>query len=286
MPSISASSRHSRSTAANSSSDRVTRRRPVLGTPRTSRVLVEVPDAAHGAAEGNWFGTVGELLDDIRRAMAWAVESGDADIACASWAGSVGSGTWVAASTTPGDGSRRPSHSESRHGRAGGSALAWGGLVGMVHDSECAMEYGAEAVAPARALGDNSAVALATMLHASATFDFFHRTAAATELAEESRRVFVSVGDGWSCAMATWIGGSILWANTDYDAALPELRKARPASASAASDTCRAEGPRLCVTSPTVGDDTGGRLRRGRTSALQQAILRWHAVGAAAVSGG
>ena len=31
----------------------------------------------------NWFGIVGELLDDIRLAMDWAVESYDADIACA-----------------------------------------------------------------------------------------------------------------------------------------------------------------------------------------------------------
>ncbi len=42
-------------------------------------------------------------------------------------------------------------------------------------------------VARARALGDDSPLALATMLHGSALSDFFHRTEAATELVEESR---------------------------------------------------------------------------------------------------
>ena len=127
--------------------------------------------------------------------MEWAVESGDADIACAiagglGWFWNMGgriddTWRWITAALSLGEPTR-----PSRRIRA----LGWGGLVGMVHDSERAMEYGAEAVARARALGDDSTVALATMLHASAISDFFHRTAAATELAEESRRAFAV---GW-----------------------------------------------------------------------------------------
>jgi predicted ATPase len=244
--------------------------------------VVEVPDSAHGAAEGNWFSTVGELLDDIRRAMAWAVESGDADIACAiagglGWFWNMGgriddTWRWITAALSLGEPTR-----PSRRIRA----LAWGGLVGMVHDSERAMEYGAEAVVRARALGDDSAVALATMLHASATFDFFHRTVAATELAEESRRAFVSVGDGWSRAMATWIGGSILWANTDYDAALPELQQA----AAQFGDIGNAWGRALALRHVADIATTRGNYEEAEV-ALQQAILGWRAVGAAAVSSG
>ena len=99
--------------------------------------LVEVPDAAHGAAEGNWFGTVGELLDDIRLAMEWAVESGDADIACAiagglGWFWNMGgriddTWRWITAALSLGEPTR-----PSRRIRA----LAWGGLVGIVHDSD------------------------------------------------------------------------------------------------------------------------------------------------------
>src|SRR5207342_3594830 len=81
-------------------------------------------------------------------------------------------------------------------------------------------------VARARALGDDSVLALATMLHASATSDFFHRTEEATELAVESRRAFASVGDGWSRAMATLLGGTISMVHNDHDAALPALREA------------------------------------------------------------
>ena len=120
--------------------------------------LVEVPDGRHGAAEGNWYGTVGELLDDIRLAMEWAVESGDADIACAiagglGWFWNMGgriddTWRWITAALSLGEPTL-----PSRRIRV----LGWGGLVGMVHDSERAMEYGAEAVARARALGDDSA---------------------------------------------------------------------------------------------------------------------------------
>ena len=127
--------------------------------------MVEVPDAAHGAAEGNWFGTTGELLDDIRLAMEWAVEAGDPDIACAivgglGWFWNMGgriddTWRWIQAALSLGE----PTWAGRRI-----RALAWAGLVGIVHDSARAMEYGDEAVARACALGDNSTVALATML--------------------------------------------------------------------------------------------------------------------------
>ena len=214
--------------------------------------------------------------------MEWAVESGDADIACAiagglGWFWNMGgriddTWRWITAALSLGEPTR-----PSRRIRV----LGWGGLVGIVHDSERAMEYGAEAVARARALGDDSVVALATMLHASAISDFFHRTAAATELAEESRRAFASVGDGWSRAMATWIGGSILLVNTDYDAALPELREA----AAQFGDIGNVWGRALALRHVADIATTRGNYDEAEL-ALQQAILGWHAVGAVAVSSG
>ena len=245
--------------------------------------LVEVPDAAHGAAEGNWFGTVGELLDDIRLAMEWAVESGDADIACAiagglGWFWNMGgriddTWRWITAALSLGEPTR-----PSRRIRA----LAWGGLVGIVHDSERAMEYGAEAVARARALGDDSDVALATMLHASATSTSFIARRLRRSWPRSRGARSLSVGDGWSRAMATWIGGSILLVgNTDYDAALPELRDA----AAQFGDIGNVWGRALALRHVADIATTRGNYDEAEL-ALQQAILGWRAVGAAAVSSG
>ena len=242
--------------------------------------VIEVPDGEHGATEGNWFGTVGEMLDDIRLAMEWAAESGDADIACAiagglGWFWNMGgriddTWRWITAALALGE----PTRPIRRI-----SALGWAGLVGLVHDSKRAMEYGAEAVARARALGDDSTLAVASMVHASATSDFFHDTVAATELAEESRRAFVSVGDGWSRAMATWLGGSILFVHNDYDAALPELRDA----AAQFDRIGNAWGRAIALRHVADIATTRGNYEEAE-HALQQAISGWHAVGAVAVS--
>jgi predicted ATPase len=242
--------------------------------------VVEVPDGAHGSAEGNWFGTVGELLDDIRLAMEWAAESGDADIACAiagglGWFWNMGgriddAWRWIGVALSLGEPTR-----PIRRIRA----LEWGGLVGIAHDSERAMEYGAEAVARARALGDDAVIALATMFHASATSDFFHHTEAATELAVESRRAFASVGGGWSRAMATLLGGTISMVHTDYDAALPALREA----AARFGDIGNVWGRALALRHVSDIATTRGDYEEAE-DALRQAILGWHAVGAVAVS--
>jgi predicted ATPase len=244
--------------------------------------LVEVPDRSYGSAEGNWYGTVGELLDDIRRAMAWAVESEDADIACAiagglGWFWNMGGrieDAWrlITAALSLGE----PTVPSRRI-----RALSWGGLVGMVHDSERALSYGADAVTRARALGDDSAVALATMLRASALSDFLHRTADATELAEESRRAFTSVGDSWSRAMATFLGGAISQVNNDYDAALPELRDAAAQFGAIGNTWGRAIALRELANIATTRGDYDEAER-----ALLQAIQGWRAAGAVAVTSG
>jgi len=242
--------------------------------------LVEVPSGMHGAAEGHWYRVVGECLDDIRVAMEWAVESGDADVACAiagglGWFWNMGgriddTWRWIEAAVSLGE----PTVATRRV-----LTLAWAGLVGIAHDSERASAYGVEAVERARAMGDDSTIALATMLHASAIFDASHRTAAAAALAEESRRAFMSVGDGWSRAMATWLSGSIAWANNDYDAALPELRHA----AAQFGEVGNVWGQALALRH--VADIATMRGHYGEAElALQQAIEGWHVAGAVAVS--
>ena len=185
-------------------------------------------------------------------------------------AGSVGSGTWAAASTTPGDGSRRLSHSESPPGRSCGSARSqWGGLVGMLHDSERAMEYGAEAVARARALGDDSVVAVATMLHASASPTSSIAPGPRRSCSRSRERAFLSVGDGWSRAMATLVGGCHLPGERRLRRGAPGA--ARSCGSHSAQSATRGAEPSRCATSPT------SRPMRGRYDeaelALQQAIL-------------
>src|SRR5581483_2882208 len=44
--------------------------------------IVDAPDRAHGSAIGNWYATVTDSIDDVRQAMDWAIEHGDANVAC------------------------------------------------------------------------------------------------------------------------------------------------------------------------------------------------------------
>ena len=81
--------------------------------------------------------------------------------------------------------------------------------------------------------------------------------------------------------MATWIGGSIFLVNTDYDAALPELREA----AAQFGDIGNAWGRGLALRHVADIATTRGNYDEAEL-ALQQAILGWHAVGAVAVSSG
>ena len=119
--------------------------------------VVEVPDGRHGAAEGT--GTARSVSCSTTSAWRWSGPSSRATPTshAPSRAASAGSGTWAAASTTPGDGSRRRSRSANRRGRAGGSARSGGaGSSAWCTTASVRSEYGAEAVARARALGDPS----------------------------------------------------------------------------------------------------------------------------------
>ena len=79
--------------------------------------------------------------------------------------------------------------------------------------------------------------------------------------------------------MTTWINGSILLVNTDYDAALPVLRDA----AAQFSAIGNAWGQALALRHVADIATTRGSYDEAEL-ALQQAILGWRAVGAAAVS--
>ncbi len=189
--------------------------------------LVDVPSEAHGMPEANWYGVIGEWLDDVRIAMEWAIACSDADIACAiagglGWYWNMGGRIddgwrWIHAALALGE-PEMPSRRVF--------ALAWAGTVGIAHDSERALAYGAEGVEQARVLGDDTAIAVATMLHATALSDSFHRTEAAAALFEESRRGFQRVGDDWSLAMAAFVRGALRLAKADLDAALPGFEEA------------------------------------------------------------
>ncbi len=242
--------------------------------------LLEIPDGEHGVAEGNWFGTVDELLDDVRVAMEWAVRTGDADVACAiagglGWFWNMGgriddTWRWITSALSLGEPTQ-----PSRRVRA----LGWAGLVGIVHDSERAIVYGAEAVERAREVGDHSAIALATLLHGSAVSDFFHRTGDATALFEESIGAFEAVDDGWGRAMATLIRGAISLINTDYDAALPALRE----GAEQFGEIGNAWGRGLALRHLADIATTHGHYDEAEL-AVRQALEGWQAVGVRGVS--
>ena len=124
--STSASSRRSPSTAANNSSDRATRRQPAPGTPPMSRTWSR--SRTDGMVRPRETGIAPSVTCSTTSVSRWIGPSNRATPTshAPSPPGSDGSGTWAAASTTPGDGSRRRCHSESRRGRAAGSARSHG----------------------------------------------------------------------------------------------------------------------------------------------------------------
>jgi predicted ATPase/DNA-binding SARP family transcriptional activator len=244
--------------------------------------LVDVPSAVHGSAEHNWYGVVGDWLDDIRVAMEWAIDSGDADIACAiasglGWYWNMGGRVddtwrWMKAALSLGA-PKIPSRRVV--------ALAWAGIVGIVPDSERAIAYGAEGVEAARALGDDTAIGVATMLHGTALADFFHQTEASAALFEESRRAFERVGDGWSLAMAAFVRGGIPMVKADFDAALPEFEEAAARFGELGNAWGRGTALRHVADMAAVrGDYDHAEL------ALRPAIAGLHAVGATGMSSG
>ena len=244
--------------------------------------LIEVPSAAHGMTEGNWYGVVGEWLDDIRVAMEWAIVSGDADIACAiaaglGWYWNMGGRVddtwrWMNAALSLGE----PTIPSRRV-----IALAWAGVVGIVHDSERAIAYGAEGVEQARGLGDDAAIGVATMLHGTALADSFHRADASAALFEESRRAFERVGDGWSLAMAAFVRGETPLVTADFDAALPEFEEAAARFGELGNAWGRGTALRHVADMATAhGDYDHAEL------ALRQAIAGLHAIGATGMSSG
>jgi predicted ATPase/DNA-binding SARP family transcriptional activator len=244
--------------------------------------LVEVPNAAHGTAEHNWYGMVSEWLDDIRVAMEWAIDHGDADLACAiagglGWYWNMGGRLddtwgWMKAALSLGEPSVPTRHV---------LALAWAGLVGVVHDSERAIAYGAEGVARARALDDDAAIAVATMLHGTALSDFSHRAEGSAALFEESRRAFERVGDGWSHAMAAFVRGAFQLARAHLEAALPGFEEAAARFDALGNAWARGTALRHVADIATVRGqyDDAGRALREAISGLHPVGATGHAIG-------
>ncbi len=213
---------------------------------------------------------VGSWLDDIRFAMEWAVEvgrrrhrvrhRGRARVVLEHGR----SHRRHLAVDHGGPGARRADAAEPADPRA---------RVGWARRASCTTasvrwRTAPKAVARARALGDDSALALATMLHGSAISDFFHRTEAATDLAEESRRTFASVGDGWSlrhghpprAARSPW----------RTPTTTPRSRSCGTPPRSSATSATRGVEVSRCATSPTsqrrAATTTKPRTRCGRRS--------------------
>ena len=179
-------------------------------------------------------------------------------------AGSVGSGTWAAASTTPGDGSRRRSHSESRRCRAGGSACSHG--VGSSASCTTASVRWNTAPRPShgrvrwatnrRCPGDDVARVGHLRLLSSAPRP---RPSWPRSRGARSRRLVTAGVAPWR----RWIGGAISLVHTDYDAALPELREA----AAQFGDIGNRVGPSPRSASRRRHRDDARQLRRSRACA-------------------
>ena len=112
--------------------------------------LLDVADPRHGAAGCQWFATVSEVFDDVRMAIEWAIDVGDADVALtiANVAGWYLEHGW-----SP----RRHvalARGIPRARLAGGARPArpcagWASTIGMVHDAYRAIVHGTEAVSAA-----------------------------------------------------------------------------------------------------------------------------------------
>jgi predicted ATPase len=244
--------------------------------------LLEVPGAAHGMGRGNWYGVVGEWLDDIRAAMEWAIGRGDADAACAivgglGWYWNMGGRVddtwrWIVAALSLGE----PNVPSRRV-----LALAWAGRIGIAHDSERAITFGAEGVERARLLDDDTALAVATMLHATALSDLFHRTETSAALFEESHRAFERVGDGWSLARAAFVRGAIALMKGNFDAALREFGDATAGFRNLGNAWARSNALRYVAEIAAARGDYDHADR-----ALREALAGLHAVGATGLSSG
>jgi predicted ATPase/DNA-binding SARP family transcriptional activator len=243
--------------------------------------LVEIPDSSHGSAELDWLARMTEGVDDIRVAMEWALDAGDADLALAitgglGWYWNMGGRVddtwrWLCASLMLGE-----PQVPTRRIRA----LAWAGAVGMVQDANRALAFGAEAVERARSLDERSALAHAALLHGSMLSDYFNRARDAVALLDEARHAFWSVGRDWDLAMASLLDGAILMLNRDFDRAQAALSD----SADRFERIGNAWGRGIALRH--VGDVA---MLRGRydeaMSALQRAVSGLLAVGAATLTG-
>ena len=243
---------------------------------------IEVSDPSHGDATGDWFGIVGRSLDDIRAAMEWAIATGDADVACAlggglGWNWNMGgriddTWRWLVAAVSLGE-----PEVPSRRVRA----LAWAGMVGVAEDGALALEYGAEAMARARAIGDAAGLGLAGTLHGSVLIEVFQRVDDGIAAFREAITAFRTVDDAWSRAMIELLQGAIALVTGEYDDALPRLRAGADRFAALGNAWGRAITLRHIADIATV---------RGRYDdaerALRAAIAGLHSVGAVGIATG
>ena len=243
---------------------------------------IEVSDPSHGAVTGNWFGIVGRSLDDIRAAMEWAIATGDADVACAlggglGWNWNMGgriddTWRWLVAAVSLGE-----PEVPSRRVRA----LAWAGMVGVAEDGTLALEYGAEAMVRARAIGDAAGLGLAGTLHGSVLNEVFQRVDDGIAAFREAITAFRTLDDAWSRAMIELLQGAIALVTGAYDDALPRLQAGADRFAALGNAWGRAITLRHIADIATV---------RGRYDdaerALRAAIEGLHSVGAVGIATG
>ncbi len=243
---------------------------------------IEVSDPSHGDATGDWFGIVGRSLDDIRAAMEWAIAAGDADVACAlggglGWNWNMGgriddTWRWLAAAVSLGE-----PEVPARRVRA----LAWAGMVGVAYDGVLALEYGAEAMREARAIGDNAGLGLAGTLHGSVLIEVFQRVAEGITAFREAITAFHAVDDAWSRAMIELLQGAIALVTGEYDDALLKLRAGADQFAALGNAWGRAIALRHLADIATARGSYDDAER-----ALRDAIIGLQSVGAVGIATG
>ncbi|MEO8228560.1 MAG: adenylate/guanylate cyclase domain-containing protein [Chloroflexota bacterium] len=181
-----------------------------------------------GRDQRPWLARLSAEHDNLRAAIRWAIESGDAEVGlrlvAALWrfwqlAGHLEEGMSVSADVLKIPGADEPTTWRLKALDAVGSLYYWRG------EQVRAGELYAEALEIARTLGDRRSIADA-MFNLSFPTAMTHDVSAAETLGSEAARIYTELGDEQARARVEWATGSLMQFRGEIAASLPVLESA------------------------------------------------------------